>query len=123
MPAPSASLSVVTCTPHYAWLLVPERRGGMRARHQQRVRGYGGEGDHKGDNARAYEDQWIETNVVSEPLKPAVHQVDGRRPCDQVRPQYGFRELPQEHAQNVGPARAHGFADTDLLGALFGGMS
>ena len=75
------------------------------------------------DSARAYEDQRIETHVMGEAPKPVVHEVAGRRPCDQVRPQYGFRELPQEHAQNVAPTRAHGLADTDLLGALFGRMS
>ena len=59
--------------------------------------------------------------MVSESLQPACHQPGSQRPSDQVGPQYGTGELPQQQAQYIAGRGAERLAYADLARAPFDG--
>src|SRR5690242_13894890 len=80
------------------FLLVSERRGRLGTGDQKRMAYDGRESDGERRGTCTQKDEGIEIDVGGVALKPAMHEVASRRPCNHIGPQYRPCKLPEEHA-------------------------
>src|SRR6266404_6345317 len=99
--------------------LIPQRLYWPRACDQGRMTRDCCHGDDERERPGGDKRQWAQVNVICEPFEPAIEQQGAYGPGDHICPEYGFTELPEQHAEYVRTPRPHRFTNADFTGSAF----